>query len=184
MLDSWDECGETLPLSSKKLSPAAHLAYMLLSAHLLRIRVPASLSKSACVIHSVSMLFDSLNSSLSHAVQSKLLHQIPTLLNSQLSMALGHNWFPTSRNVMHLTACFAQAVPPTSSPLLQFPGVTPTDLQGLRNDDLAKLLERLDTSKDERADSIRLASRRWGKLDVVNAKLKGMCLYITPMITD
>lgn len=88
-------------------------------------------------------------------------------------MSLSHNWLTPTLDVMHLNASFSQALRPGASPLLQFPGVTEEDVKENKGKGIAELIARLEARHDQRATSIRKATERWGKLDIVDAKFKG-----------
>lgn len=88
-------------------------------------------------------------------------------------MSLSHNWLTPTLDVMHLNASFSQALRPGASPLLQFPGVTEEDVMENKGKGIAELIARLEARHDQRAPSIRKATERWGKLDIVDAKFKG-----------
>jgi translocation protein SEC63 len=154
------------PLSDKAIE-----AYILLSAHLFRISVSGSLQKGVYgwfLVRTplIFLIFLPL-------VQNHLLLHIPVLLNSLLAMSLCHNWLTPTLDVMHLNASFSQALRPGASPLLQFPGVTEEDVKESKGKGIAELIARLEARHDQRATSIRKAAERWGKLDIVDAKLKG-----------
>lgn len=88
-------------------------------------------------------------------------------------MSLSHNWLTPTLDVMHLNASFSQALRPGASPLLQFPGVTEEDVKENKGKGIAELIARLEARHDQRVTSIRKATERWGKLDIVDAKFKG-----------
>ena len=88
-------------------------------------------------------------------------------------MSLSHNWLTPTLDVMHLNASFSQALRPGASPLFQFPGVTEEDVKENKGKGIAELIARLEARHDQRAPSIRKATERWGKLDIVDAKFKG-----------
>lgn len=88
-------------------------------------------------------------------------------------MSLSHNWLTPTLDVMHLNASFSQALRPGASPLFQFPGVTEEDVKENKGKGIAELIARLEARHDQRAPSIRKATEQWGKLDIVDAKLKG-----------
>jgi translocation protein SEC63 len=113
-------------------------------------------------------------------VQDDLLLHVPVLLNSLLSMALSHNWLTPTLDVMHLNAYFVQALRPGASPLLQFPGVTEEDVKENKGKGVAELVARLEERHDQRATSIRRATERWGKLDIIDSKFKGTSSLLLP----
>jgi translocation protein SEC63 len=80
-------------------------------------------------------------------------------------MALGHNWLPTSIEVMHLHAYFAQAIQPGQSPLLQYPSIDPESLK--QGSSLTDFLQ-----DREQAKGLINASKHIGKLEIVDAQFK------------
>lgn len=120
-------------------------AFILLYAHLARIPISSSVLKE---------------------VQKELLFQTPLILNSLLAMSLGHGWLPTSVDVMHLHAYFAQAVAPGQSPLLQYPTI---DIETAKKaSDMTNLLK-----DEDRRKVLMAASKHIGKLDVIDTQFKG-----------
>lgn len=77
---------------------------------------------------------------------------------------------------MHLHAYLAQALLPGSSDLLQFPGVSQDDVDASPASDLAYLENTWSQKGDGRVEGLKKASERWGHLEVVDARFKGMSL--------
>lgn len=109
-----------------------------------------------------------------YLAQRDLLLQTPTLLNSLLAMALGHGWLPTSIEVMHLHAYFAQALLPGKLSLLQYP-VTGEDVNGIKDGDLRSLIVKLETDRSKSFD-LMTADHHIGRLEIVDAQFKGQRL--------
>lgn len=133
-------------------SEKAKVAFVLLYAHLLRLPVTSSDLKS---------------------VQRELVLQTPLLLGSLLAMSLGHNWLPTSIDIMHLHACFTQAVTPGRSPLLQYPFITEEEIAEAKEKGLPGLVSDLKVKGDTRLKNVETVASHWGKLEVVDAQFRG-----------
>jgi hypothetical protein len=91
-------------------------------------------------------------------------------------MSLAHGWLPTSIEIMHLHAYFAQAIEPGKSSLLQFPTITEDSVKDIKDDDVTHLLKILQEDR-ERTKSLLSAASHIGRLDVVDAQFKGMSIH-------
>ncbi|TFY83259.1 hypothetical protein EWM64_g752 [Hericium alpestre] len=129
-------------------------ALILLHAHLLRIPIQDETLRKA---------------------QADVLLQTPGLLNALLNISMSRNWFYPTVAIMHLQAYLAQALLPGND------AVRYAQLPGIRNDDIQKLPEDVESLEDfvqslEKSDTrlqdIKTAVNRWGHLDVVDASFK------------
>ncbi|KAJ4473619.1 Sec63 Brl domain-containing protein [Lentinula aciculospora] len=107
--------------------------------------------------------------------QTRILLQTPILLNALLNIAISRNWLIPTLYVMRLHGYLAQALLPRGSPakqdrLSQLPGITGED--ALKADDLVEVIDELEANSDSRAENVKKAVARWGRLEVVDAAYK------------
>ncbi|KAF9069774.1 DnaJ-domain-containing protein [Rhodocollybia butyracea] len=129
-------------------------AMILLYAHLLRINVESSSLQK---------------------VQTRILLQTPVLLNALLNISISRNWLIPTVYVMRLHGYLAQALLPRSSPdvkdkLSQLPGIKSEDF--LKSDDFTEVIKELEGNSDSRAENVKKAVARWGRLELVDAAYK------------
>lgn len=102
--------------------------------------------------------------------------QTPFLLNALLQISLGRNWLAPSLAVMRLHAYFTQALPPRNGlELAQLPRIGEDDAKVLRSevDGMGTVVERLNEKGDGRAEDVKKALDRWGRVELVDAAFKG-----------
>ncbi|KAJ3852121.1 Sec63 Brl domain-containing protein [Lentinula lateritia] len=107
--------------------------------------------------------------------QTRILLQTPVLLNALLNISISRNWLIPTIYVMRLHAYLAQALLPRASPakqdrVSQLPGITGEDT--LKADDLAGVVDELERNGDSRAEDVKKAIARWGRLELVDAAYK------------
>ena len=147
---------------------------MLLYAHLLRLHVEDSaLLKGMCNLFVYTKALIKLPSP---SEQTSVVLQTPFLLNALLQISLGRNWLAPSLAVMRLHAYFTQALPPRKGlELAQLPRIAEDDAKVLRSevDGLGTIVEHLNAKGDGRAEDVKKALDRWGRVELVDAAFKG-----------
>jgi translocation protein SEC63 len=102
--------------------------------------------------------------------------QTPILLNSLLTIITSRNWLTPTLAVMKLHGHLTQALPAASntSPLLQLPGISSTDL-GSPDDPthgVNELVHQLEVKGDNRAADVKKAAAAWGRVEFADAAFR------------
>jgi hypothetical protein len=118
-------------------------------------------------------------SSYSSTDQARVLLQTPNLLNALLTITTARNWSQPTIAAMRLHAYLAQGILPGS------PGARWAQLPGLKNDEIRALpplyrdfkdvitaLE--EQKKNSLAADARKTLERWGRIEIVDVKFRGM----------
>lgn len=112
------------------------------------------------------------------AGQTQVLLQTPSLLNALLIITTTRNWSQPSIAAMRLHAYLAQGILPGSpgARWAQLPGIKTDDIRALpaTSRDFADVIAHLEEQKTVLAGDARKAMERWGRMEIVNAKFRGM----------
>ena len=111
----------------------------------------------------------------SRTEQQTILLQTPNLLNSLINVVMSRSWFTPTVSAMRLHAYLVQALLPGDERLkfAQLPGIKLSEAKELSISALDATPAVLTEKGDGRADDVKKALSRWGKLDVVDASFKG-----------
>lgn len=116
------------------------------------------------------------------AGQTQVLLQTPALLNALLNITTARNWSQPSIAAMRLHAYLAQGILPGSpgARWAQLPGMKRGDIRALPaiSRDFADVIAHLEEQKNVLAEDARKTVERWGRIEIVDAKFKGMSQYI------
>jgi hypothetical protein len=107
-----------------------------------------------------------------------VLRKTPALLNAMLNISLAHNWLKTSLSIVKLQAALVQALPPTSSPLAQLPGISHQDAQELelvKGAEGKKWVEKA-VKKDLLSGEAKELAQYWPRLEISDAEFAGRSL--------
>ncbi|KAF8189741.1 Sec63 Brl domain-containing protein [Pholiota molesta] len=152
----WTEVRRLAKDYDGELHELRRTALVLLYAHLLRLKV---------------------NDPLLRKQQQEVVLQTPLLLNALLNVAVARTWLLPTLTIMRLHAAFTQALPPNASEhlrLTQLPGLSTEDLQEIapKAKTLTDVLRSLEEKADPRANDVKKAIERWGRVDLVSASFK------------
>jgi translocation protein SEC63 len=180
--------GTIADAAGARKSKDARRAFILVSAHLLRIPVAeqslrdgASNSKIQCFIQT------DITGPLE---QTKVLLQSPQVLSSLLNICLSRNWLTPSLAAVQLTAHLTQAVPPppktikeSDKDLLKFsqlPDIPLNEVEKFKDvHGFDRLIQGLESSNDPRAGDIKKAVRNWGSVQIVGSVFRGPLLRLS-----
>jgi translocation protein SEC63 len=116
-----------------------------------------------------------------YAGQTQVLLQTPALLNALLNITTARNWSQPSIAAMRLHAYLAQGILPGSpgARWAQLPGMKRGDIRALpaTSRDFADVISHLEKQKNVLAEDARKAVERWGRIEIVDARFKGMLQY-------
>ncbi len=107
--------------------------------------------------------------------QMAVLRVLPPLFNALLNISLAHNWLSTSLLTIQIQASLVQALPPSASPLAQFPNLTPEQalelsvVNGVKGRQWADTVVKKSLLSGETAD----VAAHWPKLDITHAEFRG-----------
>jgi translocation protein SEC63 len=153
---------------------------ILLYAHLLRLPIEDSAVQKRT--SSLRNEFYKASFSESYPGQTQVLLQSPTLLNALLAITTARNWSQPSIAAMRLHAYLAQGILPGSQGArwAQLPGLQKSDIRALpaASRDFADVITHLEEQKNNIAEDARKAMERWGRIEIVDAKFRGMSHYI------
>ena len=110
------------------------------------------------------------------AEQIDLLKACPALLTALLNISLSHNWMDTTLRIVRLQACLVQALPDSSSPLAQLPGITPdraVELEMSKGCEGRRWLEKWAKKGDAGSAETKMATNSWPRLEITDAEFKG-----------
>lgn len=107
--------------------------------------------------------------------------QTPALLNALLNITTARNWSQPSIAAMRLHAYLAQGILPGSpgARWAQLPGMKRDDIRALpvTSRDFADVIAHLEEQKNVLAEDARKTVERWGRVEIVDARFKGMLQY-------
>lgn len=92
-----------------------------------------------------------------------------------MNISLAHNWLSTSLSIVKLQAALVQALPVTSSPLVQLPKVTHThaeELEIVEEIEGRRWAEKI-VRKDLLEDEAKSVLEKWPRLEITDAKFQG-----------
>ena len=172
-----------------KRSQDAKRAFVLVSAHLLRIPVTnQSLRDGTKDAHLECVRSADLTGFLE---QTKILLQSPQLLISLLNICLSRNWLTPSLAAVQLSAHLTQAVPPPPKTVKesdkdwlkfsQLPDITLDEVDKFKDvRGFDGLIQNLESSNDPRAGDIKKAVQNWGNVQIVSSTFRGLSSGATP----
>ena len=177
--ESWESVKSLVGLDEKAAN-GRRRSTILLYAHLLRleVRVPSLQAGTfLCVnISSFSFLIP-----FCYLEQAQVILQTPALLNALIAVTTSRNWLVPTIYAMRLYAFITQAILPqnfTVKPrLAQLPGIKYSEVVGenasIQADDVKDVATQLEQKGDGRADDVKKAVDKWGRLEIVDAAYKG-----------
>ena len=174
-----------------KKSKDAKRAFILISAHLLRIPVTNQCLRDGTQSTDLQRVLQTNISDPSE--QTKILLQSPQVLNSLLSICLSRNWLTPSLAAVQLCAHLTQAVPPppktikeSDKDLLKFsqlPDITLDEVENFKDvHDFDQLIQDLESSNDPRVGDVKKAVQNWGSVQIVGSGFKGSLLSSKPRL--
>ena len=186
-----EKWGTLVAAAGVRGSKDAKKAFILVSAHLLRIPVrDQSLRDGAPNPRLECVQPTDFTSSLE---QTKLLLQSPQVMSSLLNICLSRNWLTPSLAAVQLSAHLTQAVPPPPKTIkesdkdwLKFSQLPDIDL-----DEIDKfkdvhgfdgLIQNLESSNDPRAGDVKKAVQNWGNVQIVGSTFRGLPYGINPRL--
>ena len=163
-------------------SKDAKKAFILVSAHLLRIHIAnQSLREGASNPDLGSTLqTDKVNP----PEQTKILLQSPQVLSSLLNICLSRNWLTPSLAAVQLSAHLTQAVPPPPKTVKesdkdwlkfsQLPDIALDEVDKFKDvHGFDRLIQNLESSKDPRAGDVKKVVQDWGNIQIIGSSFKG-----------
>ena len=149
---------------------------VLLYAHLLRLPIEDPALQKRAPSFEKNILHALFSELL--AGQTQVLLQTPALLNALLNITTARNWSQPSIAAMRLHAYLAQGILPGSlgARWAQLPGLKRGDISALptTSRDFADIIAHLEEQKNVLAGDARKTVERWGRIEIVDAKFKGM----------
>ncbi|KAL0577555.1 secretory subunit, partial [Marasmius crinis-equi] len=156
--ESWESV-KTLVGLEEKTAESRRRSMILLYAHLLRleVRVPTLQTE-----------------------QTEIVLQTPVLLNALIGVTIARNWLVPTVFAMRLHAFIIQALLPRNSSikqrLAQLPGIKTSEVEdekpSIKGDDVKDVAAQLEEKGDGRAEDVKKAIDKWGRLEVVDAAYK------------
>ncbi|KAF9268418.1 DnaJ-domain-containing protein [Marasmius fiardii PR-910] len=156
--DSWESVKTLAPLDASAPN-SRRRSLILLYAHLLRLDIQVLSLRSE---------------------QTEVVLQTPALLNALLGITTARNWLVPTVFAMRLYAFITQAILPANSHLkqrlAQLPGIKPSEVLGdsatIQADDVKDVAAGLEANHDGRAEDVKKAVEKWGRLEIVDAAYK------------
>ena len=182
--EKWGTLADTAGVRTNK---EAKRAFILLSAHLLRIHV-GNQSLRDGVLNTIFECVPQTNV-MNFPEQTKILLHSPQVLSSLLNICLSRNWLTPSLAAVQLSAHLTQAVPPPKSTkesdkdLLKFsqlPDITLDEAEKFKDvHGFDRLIQNLESLNDPRVGDVKKAVRNWGHIQIVRSTFKGQFCPIT-----
>ena len=158
----------------------AKMAFVLVSAHLLRIPVTNQSLRDGTRDSNLT-IFKLTHSTLE---QTKILLHSPQVLSSLLNICLSRNWLGPSLAAVQLGAHLTQAVPPPPKTVKesdkdwlkfsQLPDISLDEVDKFKDiHGFDRLVQNLESSNDPRVGDVKKAVQNWGNIQIVGSSFKG-----------
>ena len=177
-----EKWGTLVDAAGARKSKDAKRAFVLVSAHLLRVPVTNQSLRDG-------VLDTNLGSTPKTDVvdspeQTEILLQSPQVLSSLLNICLSRNWLTPSLAAVQLNAHLTQAVPPAPKPIKesdkdwlkfsQLPDITLDEVEKFKDaHTFDQLLQNLESSNDPRTGDVKKVIQNWGNVQIVGSGFKG-----------